>query len=89
MTNQNKLKSTVSPPLFDESLDRTNTKSLKGMSMRSSHKVFFNTCFDKNHLKTVIAWFLEQYGEKATVDLVETLKQVGFHQATRAGVSLG
>ena len=89
MTNQNKLKSTVSPPLFDESLDRTTSKSMKGLSMRSSHKVFFNTCFDKNHLKTVIAWFLEQYGEKATVDLVETLKQVGFHQATRAGVSLG
>lgn len=51
--------------------------------------IFFNTCFDKNHLKSVIAWFLDQYGEKTTVDLVETLKQVGFHQATRAGVSLG
>jgi hypothetical protein len=51
--------------------------------------IFFNTCFDKNHLKIVIAWFLDQYGEKVTVDLVETLKQVGFHQATRAGVSLG
>lgn len=51
--------------------------------------VFFNACFDKNHLKTLIAWFLETYGEKQTVDLVENLKQVGFHQATRAGVSLG
>lgn len=51
--------------------------------------VFFNACFDKNHLKTVIAWFLETYGEKQTVDLVENLKQVGFHQATLAGVSLG
>jgi hypothetical protein len=55
----------------------------------SNSPIFFNTCFDKNHLKTVIGWFLEQYGEKVTVDLVETLKQVGFHQATRAGVSLG
>lgn len=52
-------------------------------------EVFFNTCFDKGQLKKVIAWFLDQYGEKKTVDLVETLKQVGFHQATRAGVSLG
>ena len=51
--------------------------------------VFFNTCFEKGALKTFIGWFLQQYGEKKTVDLVETLKQVGFHQATRAGVSLG
>ena len=55
----------------------------------SSTEVFFNTCFDKNNLKSLIAWFLEKYGQKLTVDLVETLKQVGFHQATRAGVSLG
>ena len=89
MTNKNTIKSLASPPIFEESLDRTTNQSMTRVSMRSSHNVFFNTCFDKNHLKTVIAWFLEQYGEKATVDLVETLKQVGFHQATRAGVSLG
>ena len=74
MTNQNKIQS---------------TKTKKELVGLSSQKIFFNTCFDKNHLKTLIAWFLEQYGEKVTVDLVETLKQVGFHQATRAGVSLG
>ena len=51
--------------------------------------VFFNACFDKNHLKTLIAWFLATYGEKKTVDLVESLKQTGFYQATQAGVSLG
>ncbi len=51
--------------------------------------IFFNTCFEKGALKTFIGWFLQEYGEKKTVDLVETLKQVGFHQATRAGVSLG
>lgn len=68
----------------------TNQNKIKSnVSLRSSQNIFFNTCFDKNHLKTLIAWFLEQYGEKVTVDLVETLKQVGFHQATRAGVSLG
>lgn len=56
---------------------------------KPSTDVFFNTCFEKNNLKTLIAWFLDQYGEKLTVDLVEILKEVGFHQATRAGVSLG
>jgi len=57
--------------------------------VQAAKTVFFNTCFDKNNLKTLIAWFLEQYGEKVTIDLVETLKEVGFHQATSAGVSLG
>ena len=59
------------------------------MEKKKSPAVFFNVCFDKNHLKTLIAWFLDTYGEKRTVDLVENLKKVGFHQATRAGVSLG
>ena len=94
MTNQNLRKSTDSKTvetqvIFAKSLDTSTGGFANSGSRRSSQKIFFNTCFDKNHLKTVIAWFLEQYGEKITVDLVETLKQVGFHQATRAGVSLG
>nr|QDE53541.1 RNA polymerase beta'' subunit [Micractinium sp. LBA 32] len=78
MTNQKNIKTTLAGPKFGIEFEKSWTQN-----------VFFNTCFDKNHLKTLIAWFLEQYGEKVTVDLVETLKQVGFHQATRAGVSLG
>ena len=69
--------------------EKTKVFALTASSSTKSPPVFFNTCFDKNHLKTMIAWFLEQYGEKKTVDLVETLKEVGFQQATRAGVSLG
>lgn len=51
--------------------------------------IFFNTCFDKNYLKNLIAWILDLYGEKKTLDFLEKLKQVGFHEATQAGVSLG
>ena len=74
---------------FQKLYDKNQWKSRTYISSKASAEVFFNTCFDKNNLKTMIAWFLEQYGEKMTVDLVETLKQVGFHQATCAGVSLG
>jgi hypothetical protein len=91
MTNKKKLKSIdmIQQANFENpsNINRFDSTSLG--SSRPLPNVFFNTCFDKNHLKTVIAWFLEQYGEKMTVDLVETLKQAGFHQATRAGVSLG
>lgn len=68
---------------------KIHTKQSGFIEKKKSPAVFFNVCFDKNYLKTLIAWFLDTYGEKRTVDLVENLKQVGFHQATRAGVSLG
>ena len=51
--------------------------------------LFFNLCFDKGELKNLIGWFLEKYGEKSTIDFLEALKSVGFHQATVAGISLG
>jgi hypothetical protein len=50
---------------------------------------FFNTCFDKTHVKNLVSWFLNSYGEKQTIDFLESLKYVGFHQATLAGISLG
>ncbi len=54
-----------------------------------SKTYFFNTCFDKNQLKNLVSWFIKTSGEKITVDFLETIKQIGFHQATVAGVSLG
>lgn len=51
--------------------------------------IFFNRYFDKNRLKALILWNLTQYGEKKTLDLVEKLKDFGFHYATEAGLSLG
>ena len=57
MTNMNKIQS-LSIGDFDSE------KILQKSLYLSPNQVFFNTCFDKNHLKTVIAWFLEQYGEK-------------------------
>ena len=61
----------------------------KSIFKNSSKMYFFNTCFDKNHLKNLISWLLRKSGEKITVDFLEALKEVGFHQATVAGVSLG
>lgn len=50
---------------------------------------FFNSCFDKSQIKNLVSWFLKTYGEKQTIDLLESLKYLGFHQATLAGISLG
>jgi hypothetical protein len=51
--------------------------------------VFFNTCFDKGELKNLVAWLINHYDTNTTLNFLERLKQVGFEQATLAGVSLG
>ena len=53
-----------------------------------SNLSFFNGCFDKGRLKSLISWSLINCGEQFTIELVENLKDVGFEYATQAGVSL-
>jgi len=59
---------------------------VKMLDVRDS--LFFNYSFDKNRLKALISWSLINNGEKATLDLVENLKNIGFEYATQAGISL-
>lgn len=54
-----------------------------------TNSIFFNTSFDKNHVKELVSWFLNQYGEKRTINFLESLKFLGFNSATKAGISLG
>nr|YP_009184546.1 beta'' subunit of RNA polymerase [Treubaria triappendiculata]ALO62664.1 beta'' subunit of RNA polymerase [Treubaria triappendiculata] len=49
---------------------------------------FWNYCFDKNRLKLFISWFLAKFGENKTLKLLEKFKYLGFHYATKAGISL-
>jgi hypothetical protein len=53
-----------------------------------SNLSFFNGCFDKGRLKSLISWSVINCGEQFTIELVENLKNVGFEYATQAGVSL-
>jgi hypothetical protein len=55
----------------------------------AGNPIFFNQCFDKGRLKNFVLWFLLNYGESKTVQLVEQLKNVGFQYASKAGISLG
>ena len=49
---------------------------------------FFNGCFDKGRLKSLISWSILNCGEEFTIELVENLKTLGFEYATKAGISL-
>ena len=48
---------------------------------------FFNRTFDKGRLKNLISWYLTTFGEYQTIQLLEELKVLGFHNATQAGIS--
>ena len=68
------------------SLSNITFGDVKMLDVRDS--LFFNYSFDKNRLKALISWSLINNGEKATLDLVENLKNIGFEYATQAGISL-
>ena len=63
--------------------------SKKSITVNEETSIFFNSSFDKGHVKELVSWFLNTYGEKPTINFVESLKFVGFQQATKAGISLG
>ena len=50
---------------------------------------FYNQVIDKKGLKRILSWFLENYGPTRTSELIEYFKLLGFHYATKAGLSLG
>ena len=52
-------------------------------------KIYFNHRLEKKQLKKLLFWFHQRYGYCKTRDLADTLKTMGFHYATYAGISLG
>ena len=55
----------------------------------TTNTIFFNQVFDKKRLKVLISWVFKEFGEKEALRVVEELKTIGFHNATRAGLSIG
>jgi RNA polymerase Rpb1, domain 5/RNA polymerase Rpb1, domain 4 len=49
---------------------------------------FFNRSFDKNRLKSLILWLLNETDEYTTLGIIEKLKNLGFFYATKGGLSL-
>ncbi len=87
-------------PLLTEKSEKSSRIPYKAMSGNASTRsypfsasmekkaTFFNYSFDKNRLKALILWSLTNNGEKATLDIVEKLKNIGFEYSTQAGISL-
>nr|YP_009402768.1 RNA polymerase beta'' subunit [Compsopogon caeruleus]ARX96117.1 RNA polymerase beta'' subunit [Compsopogon caeruleus] len=49
---------------------------------------FINEIMDKSELKKLIAWAFRNYGVARATNMADQLKNLGFHYATKAGISL-
>ena len=52
-------------------------------------KLSCNKTFNKNEIKKLIEWFLNNYGTIRTSKLLDKLKNIGFNYTTIAGISIG
>nr|YP_009019333.1 beta' subunit of RNA polymerase [Auxenochlorella protothecoides]AGL10868.1 beta' subunit of RNA polymerase [Auxenochlorella protothecoides]AGN72510.1 beta subunit of RNA polymerase [Auxenochlorella protothecoides] len=68
---------------------KMNNSKFSNLQSKINNSFFFNGPFDKGKLKKLITCFLDEYGEKNTLEFLEKLKHLGFSQATQAGISLG
>lgn len=69
--------SSVTPPL-----------TRKEAHERKPRLVFRNRVIDKKGLRNLIAWAYKEFGTSATTAIADELKDLGFHYATQAAVSI-
>nr|BDA97216.1 RNA polymerase beta'' subunit [Cryptomonas borealis] len=63
-------------------------KIKKKTSFSSVTQTFTNKIIDKKELKKLIAWAFSTYGSGRTSYMSDKLKELGFHYATKAGISI-
>lgn len=56
--------------------------------LRKRKMKYYNRIVDKGQLKKLIAWVFTNYGSARCAQLADQLKEIGFHYATKAGVSI-
>ena len=60
----------------------------EGAHATKSRLVFRNRVIDKKGLRNLIAWAYKKFGTSATTAIADELKDLGFHYATQAAVSI-
>jgi DNA-directed RNA polymerase subunit beta' len=56
--------------------------------MNQAEMIFRNRVIDKKQLKKLVSWSFENFGTARTAQMADEIKSLGFHYATRAGVSI-
>ncbi len=66
----------------------TETPLINRGEQKTNRLVFRNCIIDKKGLRNLIAWAYKEFGTSATTAIADELKDLGFHYATQAAVSI-
>ncbi|MCA1731791.1 MAG: DNA-directed RNA polymerase subunit beta', partial [Actinobacteria bacterium] len=83
-----RVETTLGRALFNENVEVTLREYL-GAAYDPAAYDFANHTLRKGDVKTLVAEYVNRYPTELVSHLLDTLKRVGFHTATRAGVSIG
>ncbi len=86
--NGERMETTLGRVLFNENVEQT-LRDYLGDAYEPSTYNYVNHTLKKGEIKSLVAEYVDRYPTELVSQLLDTLKRVGFHTATRAGVSIG
>ena len=83
-----RIETTLGRAIFNENIEQTLRDYLGEMYDPVAYE-FVNHDLKKGEIKALVSEYVDSYPTELVSQLLDTLKRVGFHTATRAGVSIG
>ncbi|MBA4115254.1 MAG: DNA-directed RNA polymerase subunit beta' [Rubrobacter sp.] len=83
-----RVETTLGRALFNENIEEA-LRGYLGADYDPAGYDFINHTLKKGEIKTLVAGYVNLHPTELVSQLLDTLKRVGFHTATRAGVSIG
>src|ERR671910_3124712 len=83
-----RVETTLGRALFNENIEEA-LRDYLGEAFDSADYSFVNHVLKKGEIKELVAEYVDHYPTELVSQLLDTLKRVGFHTATRAGISVG
>ncbi len=83
-----RVETTLGRALFNENIEEA-LRGYLGAAYDPAGYDFINHTLKKGEIKTLVAGYVNLHPTELVSQLLDTLKRVGFHTATRAGVSIG
>jgi DNA-directed RNA polymerase subunit beta' len=83
-----RIETTLGRVLFNENVEQT-LRDYLGDAYDSETYPYINHTLKKGEIKDLVAGYVARYPTELVSQLLDTLKRVGFHTATKAGISVG
>ncbi|MDP9411916.1 MAG: DNA-directed RNA polymerase subunit beta' [Actinomycetota bacterium] len=86
--NGERIETTLGRVLFNENVEQT-LRDYLGDAYDPGVYPYINHTLKKGEIKDLVADYVDRYPTELVSQLLDTLKRVGFHTATKAGISVG